>query len=74
MLDLEMREEFLKFVLNFREMCANGTLKISANLSTFDLAVYYAVSKIGETKGYPCHTTLGEVLETIELFAPEMME
>jgi len=74
LLDLEMREEFLKFMRYFREMCANGTFKISVNLSTFDLAVYYAVSKIGEKKGYPCYATTEEVLETIKLFAPEVME
>ena len=69
-----MREDFKNFISDIRLGVAIGEIKITKELSDFDLAVTFAVGKIGERKGYPCNVTLDEIENEINNFAPELLE
>lgn len=53
--------EFEKFKQTVREAEANGEIKTTAPLTDCDLAVQWAVAKVGDRKGYPCTITLDEI-------------
>lgn len=65
---------FDKFRLIVITGIATGELKISVELTDFDLAVYYAIGVIGEQKGYPCDISLDEIYAEIMTFAPDLLE
>jgi hypothetical protein len=69
-----MRADFVEFRYVIRQGIRNGEIKVSKELSDFDLAVQYAAGKIGERKGYPMKTTAAEIWEEINKFAPELLE
>lgn len=57
-------EEFKNII---RKGEANGEIKTSKTLTDYDLAVQWAMGKIGERKGYPCDITLNEIWEEMLL-------
>ena len=67
-----MRSDFVEFLYIIRTGIENGEIKLSTELSNFDLAVQYAIGQIGERKGYPCETTVEEIWAEINKFAPEL--
>ena len=69
-----MRVDFIEFRYIIRQGIKNGELKLSQELSDFDLAVQYAIGQIGERKGYPCKITDVEIWAEINKFAPELLE
>lgn len=64
--------EFDEFVKTIRRGIADGEIKLSQELTDLDLAVTFAVGKIGERKGYPCEITPDEIYSEIMGFAPHM--
>lgn len=69
-----MRVDFIEFRYIIRQGIENGEIKLSTELSDLDLAVQYAIGKIGERKGYPCKITDEEICAEINKFAPELLE
>lgn len=69
-----MREDFVEFRYIIRQGIKNGEIKLSQELSDFDLAVQYAIGQIGERKGYPNATTAEEIWAEINKFAPELLK
>ena len=53
-------EEFKNII---RKGETDGEIKTSKPLTDYDLAVQWAIGKIGERKGYPCDITLNEIWE-----------
>ena len=64
--------EFNEFVSIIRRGIAEGEIKLSQELTDFDLAVQFAVGRIVEKKGYPCEVTADEIYSEIMEFAPYM--
>ena len=53
---------FEEFRRNVRDAEAEGIFKTSVPLTDYDLAVQWAISKVGEKKGgYPCEMTAEEI-------------
>ena len=69
-----MNMSFDEFVRIVRNGIATGEVKVSKELSDFDLAVNFAVGRIGEKRGYPCEMTIEEIGTEISEFAPELMK
>ena len=69
-----MMVDFIEFRYIIRQGIKNGEIKLSQELSDFDLAVQYAIGLIGERKGYPCKITDVEIWAEINKFAPELLE
>ena len=57
--------EFEKFKQTIREAEANGEIKTTVPLTDYDLAVQWAVSKVGDRKGYPCTITPDEIWQEV---------
>lgn len=55
-----------------RQAIADGDIKISKELTDFDLAVYFATVQIGKRRGYQIPMTVEEIFWEIEEFAPEL--
>lgn len=68
-----MTEDFMQFLANIRYGISNGTIKVSKELTDFDLAVQYAIAEIGKRKGYPCNVTLEEIFYEVDKFANELL-
>ena len=68
---MEVREEmneadsFKKFKDTIRRGEAIGEIRTSKPLTDFDLAVQWAVGRIGKRKGYPCDITTAEIWQEI---------
>lgn len=69
-----MNAEFLEFLMICKDSIAKGEVKASKELTDYDLAVQFAIGKIGERKGYPCNITIDEIGNEIATFAPEFIE
>ena len=69
-----MTREFENFIKISRYGMAAGEIRASKKLSDFDLAVLFAVGKIGEQEGYPFTATPEQIYEQIKSFAPELIE
>ena len=69
-----MTSEFKQFVSTVRTGIANGNISTSKMLSDFDLAVTFAIGKIGEQRGYPLTVTAEDINNKIMEFAPELTE
>jgi hypothetical protein len=65
---------FQAFVAIIHNGIATGAIRLSDKLSDFDLAVMFAVGRIGDRKGYPCEFTVEEVYAEIQQFAPYLLE
>lgn len=63
-----MTKEFEDFLSQIRFAEKRGTIKTSKPLSDFDLAVTFAVDKIGEIRGAPCNATIDEIHAALLLF------
>lgn len=64
-------DEFKKIV---RDGLKSGELKCTKELTDLDLAVQFAIGRIGDRRGYPLYTTAGEIVSEIKGFAPEVLE
>lgn len=61
-------DEFKKII---RDAEAKSDIKTSKLLTDEDLAIQWAISNIGERKGYPCEITPDEIWEELfELYRP----
>lgn len=69
-----MTGEFRDFIKIVRHGIASGEIRITKEMTDFDLAVQYAIGKIGEKRGYPCDVTPEEIQEQIMIFAPELID
>lgn len=57
--DLNMScDDFINFV---RKAIQTGIVKVSVPLSDFDIAVMWAVDRIGEKKNFPCDVSTLEI-------------
>ena len=65
---------FDEFKQCIREAFGNGTITCPIELTDFDLAVQYALYRIGERTDYRQLTTVEEIYEEIRAFAPELLE
>lgn len=52
----------------------SGEVKCSRELTEMDLAVQFAIGRIGEKRGYPLNVTPREIVTEIMTFAPEVLE
>lgn len=68
-----MNKEFKEFARNSRESIEKGEIRVSKELSDYDLAVQYAIGLIGEKHGYPYNVTIDEIETEIRKFAPELL-
>lgn len=66
--------EFKEFCERLKSSMESGAFMTDRPLTEFEMAVQFAVCSIGVRKGYPCETTLEEILSEIEQFAPELLE
>ena len=64
-------DEFKKII---RDALESGEVKCSRELTEMDLAVQFAIGRIGDRRGYPLNTTPGEIVSEIMTFAPEVIE
>ena len=70
-----MDMSFEDFVECIRDGIATGELKVSQELTDFDLAVQYAIGIISERKGKEkCAIEYNEIAEEIARFAPELLD
>lgn len=60
-----MTEEFKQFLATIREGERKGHIKTSKPLTDFDIAVQFAIGKLGDEQGYPLSATPGEIQEAI---------
>lgn len=63
---------FKVFLQTIRQAIADGDIKISKELTDYDLAVQFAITQIGKRRGYEIPMTLEEIFWEIEEFAPEL--
>lgn len=63
-----MTVEFKDFLSTIRLAEKTGKIKTSEPLSDFDLAVTFAIGKIGEIRGYPFEATEAEIHAALLLF------
>ena len=63
---------FKAFLKTIRQAIADGDIKISKELTDYDLAVQYAIAQIGKRRGYQIPMTAEEIFWEIEEFAPEL--
>ncbi len=68
-----MTQEFFEFLSNVRNGIDNGEIKLSKPLTDLDIAVQFAVGKIGEQRGYPLNITAEEIASKVLEFAPELL-
>ena len=53
--------DFETFKRTIRNAEKSGVIRLSKEITDFDLAVQWAVARIGEERGYPCRTTISEI-------------
>lgn len=63
---------FKVFLQIIRQSIADGDIKISKELTDYDLAVQFAITQIGKRRGYKIPMTAEEIFWEIEEFAPEL--
>ena len=66
--------EFDEFKQIVRDGLKSGELKCTKELTDLDLAVQFAIGRIGDRKGYPLDVTIGEIASEIKAFAPEVLK
>ena len=66
-------QAFKVFLQNVRQAIANGDMRISKELTDYDLAVQFAITQIGKRRGYLVPVTAEEIFYEIEDFAPELI-
>lgn len=64
-------EEFKKIV---RDGEKNGEIKTDVKLTDVDIAVQWAIAKIGEKKGYPCDITVDEIWQEMRPLFDEQIQ
>lgn len=64
-------DEFKQIV---RDGLKSGEIKCTKELNDLDLAVQFAIGRIGDRRGYPLDTTTDEIVSEIKAFAPEVLE
>lgn len=69
-----MSKDFERFLSIIHKGIESGAIKTSKPIIDFDLAVQYAIGKIGEVRGYPCDITVEEIANEINKFAPELLD
>ncbi len=53
--------DFETFKKTIRDAEISGAIRLSKEITDFDIAVQWAVARIGEERGYPCCVTISEI-------------
>jgi len=53
--------DFETFKRIIRDAEKSDVIGFSKEITDFDLAVQWAIARIGEERGYPCHATISEI-------------